>query len=211
MWLGRKDKNHKAKIVLLTPVFVLIAFALSTRINLGIRYLLPIFPLLYVFMSFLAEKIEIKHLKELINKKINMDTVFSSIFILLIGWYMISSVMTYPYYLTYFNELVGGPKNGMRYLTDSNLDWGQDMKRLTKYVERNNIDKIRVDYFGSGLPEYYLKDRYISWTESKTPEKGYYAISVTYFQQARTQNQYEWLKDEKPITTIGHSILIFKY
>lgn len=211
LWIGRKDKDHKAKIIILTPVFVLVAFALSTKLNLGIRYLLPIFPLLYVFISFIAEKVRLRDITDFIHKKINLNSVLSAIFFLLIIWYIISSVATYPYYLTYFNELIGGPKNGMRYLTDSNLDWGQDMKRLAEYAEKNNINKIRVDYFGSGLPEYYLKDRYVSWNESKIPEKGYYAISVTYFQQARAQERYDWLKNQKPLTTIGHSILIFKY
>lgn len=208
-WFSLREKDHKAKIVLLTPVFVLVGFALSTRLNLGIRYLLPIFPLLYVAVSFIAESVNLQDIKLLLKKKINFKTIFSAIFFLLLIWYAVGSLRTYPYYLTYFNSLVGGPKNGMRYLTDSNLDWGQDMKRLANYVEEHNIDKIRVDYFGGALPEYYLGDKYISWNENKAPEKGYYAISVTYFQQSRAQNRYDWLKDKKPVTTIGHSILIF--
>ena len=211
-WMAQKKRKHKAKVILLVPVFIFIFFALTTKINLGIRYLLPIFPLLYVFISFIAEQVSLKDLKLFFSRKINFNTVFSVIFFALIVWGIISSVKTYPYYLTYFNELIGGPKNGMRYITDSNLDWGQDMKRLAKYVERNNIDKIRVEYFGGAdYPEYYLGSRYISWNVERAPEKGYYAISATYFQQSRAQNKYEWLKDKKPLTTIGHSILIFKY
>ena len=100
----------------------------------------------------------------------------------------------------------------MRYVTDSNLDWGQDMKRLAKYVKNNNIEKIRVEYFGGAdYPEYYLGDKFIAWNTDKTPEQGYYAISVTLFQQAQAKGQYAFLKDKKPLTTIGHSILIFNY
>lgn len=211
-WLRRKEKDHKAKIVLLAPVFIFVYFALSTRINLGIRYLLPIFPLLYVFLSFMAKDVTLKNLKLLKDKHLNSNAVFSVIFLLLMSWAVITSIKSYPYYLSYFNELIGGPKNGMRYITDSNLDWGQDMKRLVRYVEDNNLDKIRVDYFGGAdYPPYYLGNKYISWDSKKSPEKGYYAISVTYFQQAMFYNEYQWLKDKKPLTTIGHSILIFKY
>lgn len=210
-WFSKRDKNHKAKIVLLVPIIVFIAFAMSTKINLGIRYLLPIFPLFYVAVSFIAEQVNLNDMKLLLKKKVNFNAVFSVMFVVLLVWYVGSSLRTYPYYLTYFNSLVGGPKNGMRYITDSNLDWGQDMKRLAKYVEKHKIDKIRVDYFGGAdYPEYYLKDKYISWNENRTPETGYYAISVTYFQQARAQGKYDWLKDKKPLTTIGYSILIFK-
>ncbi len=210
-WKSEKHKNHKAKAILLFPILVLCGLALSTRINLGIRYLLPIFPLLYVFMSFLAERVSLLDIKEVFRKNINFKTITSLIFFLLLSWHIISSVKVYPHYLSYYNEAIGGPKNGMRYVTDSNIDWGQDLKRLAKYVEESNIDKIRLDYFGGGMPEYYLGDKYIFWNENKAPEPGWYAISVTYFQQSQAQNRYHWLKGVKPYTTIGHSILIFKY
>ena len=211
-WKSQPNKDHKAKVILLTPILILVGFALSTRINLGIRYLLPIFPLIYVFISFMAEKVSFEDVKSLFKNKVTFHTAFSLFFFLLIGWAIITSLKTYPYYLTYFNELIGGPRNGMRYVTDSNLDWGQDMKRLAKYVKNNNIEKIRVEYFGGAdYPEYYLGDKFIAWNTDKTPEQGYYAISVTLFQQAQAKGQYAFLKDKKPLTTIGHSILIFNY
>jgi len=197
-WIGRRNnKDHRAKVILLVPVFIFIFFALTTKINLGIRYLLPIYPLLYVFVSFIASKVSLKSIKDFSFKNINFNAAFSVVFFFLMIWYIIFSLRIYPYYLTYFNELAGGPKNGMYYITDSNIDWGQDMKRLAKYVDENNIGKIRVDYFGGADPVYYLDGRFIPWQADKIPEKGYYAISVTYFQQARAENQYQWLGNRK--------------
>ncbi len=211
-WIGRRNnKDHKAKVILLVPVFIFTYFALTTKIDLGVRYLLPIYPLLYVFVSFMAAKVSFKNIKNFSFKHISFDSAFSIIFFLLIIWYIISSVKIYPSYLSYFNELAGGPKNGMYYLTDSNIDWGQDMKRLANYVDEHYINKIRVDYFGGADPTYYLGNKFIPWQADKNPEKGYYAISVTYFQQARALNQYQWLKDKKPVATIGNSILVFNY
>ena len=59
-------------------------------------------------------------------------------------WYGISSVKTYPDYLTYFNEIVGGPKKGIDYLDDSNIDWGQDLKRLKGFLDKRGINKIKL-------------------------------------------------------------------
>ncbi|NTU69971.1 hypothetical protein HGB13_04095, partial [bacterium] len=210
-WKPKKDKDNIAKMVLLIPVFVLFGFALSTRINLGIRYLLPIFPLLYVFLSFLAERFSFKDIRNLAKNKFSFAGIFGVIFIVLISWHLVSSLRIYPSYLAYFNEAIGGPQNGMRYVTDSNLDWGQDVKRLKTYVEKHNIDKMIVDYFGKGNPKYYLGDKYIEWSANKKQEPGWYAISATYFQQANAYGDYQWLKNVKPYTTIGYSILIFKY
>jgi hypothetical protein len=210
-WKPKKEKDNIAKIVILTPVLVLFVFALSTKINLGIRYLLPIFPLLYVFVSFLAEKFSLEDIKETIKGKLSFAGFFSIIFLFLISWHFISSIKTYPHYLAYFNEAIGGSKNGMRYITDSNLDWGQDLKRLADYVEKHDIEKIHLDYFGKANPKYYLKNKYIEWSANKKPEPGWYAISATYFQQANVYGDYQWLKNVKPYTTIGYSILIFKH
>ena len=139
---------------------------------------------------------------------------------------------SFPYYLTYFNELVGGAKNGYIYVTDSNLDWGQDLKRLAKWVDEftppagtafagNHIQKIKVDYFGGATAEYYLKDKYEPWYAENDPAKAkgsWLAISATFLQQNRATptkdfpfrtDRYNWLSAYKPITVIGNSIFVY--
>ena len=74
----------------------------------------------------------------------------------LIAWQSVTVLRVHPSYLAYFNEIAGGPDGGWRYVTDSNLDWGQDLKRLSEFVEERGISEIHLDYFGTADPAYYL-------------------------------------------------------
>ena len=106
--------------------------------------------------------------------------------------------------------------------TDSNYDWGQDLKRLVTRIEELNIDKIYLDYFGGGDPKYYLGDKYESWWSAKGPPPigSYFAVSVNSLMgnQARPvgniaikpEDTYSWLKGKAPVVRGGMSILIFK-
>jgi hypothetical protein len=55
-------------------------------------------------------------------------------------------------YLPYFNAFAGGPDAGHRILTDSNLDWGQDLPRLAEWMRRRGVDRIQLGYFGRDDP-----------------------------------------------------------
>ena len=131
---------------------------------------------------------------------------------------VILTVHAYPNYTSYFNESVGGSKNGYHYVTDSNADWGQDLKRLKIFLESHpEIENLKVDYFGLADLRYYLGDSYISWWKEKRPvEPGWYAISTLFLQEGiydhRIPNEksYRWLENKKPLYQVGTSILIYK-
>lgn len=143
---------------------------------------------------------------------------------LLTLWFLISVGRAYPYYLSYFNEAVG-IDNGWRYVTDSNYDWGQDLKKLQVFVENEKINKIAVDYFGGGSIEYYLNQKGLRWESGKgnPREQGieWLAVSVNTLQlakgelrngeQRKPENEYQWLQDyEEPYARAGKSIFIYK-
>jgi hypothetical protein len=142
---------------------------------------------------------------------------------LLVFWQMIAILAVYPFFLTYFNEIAGGPKNGHKYAVDSNLDWGQDLKRLAQWTNENGVDKIYVEYFGGGAPSYYLGDKYQSWWGMRDPQDlksgEWIAVSATLLmggqgKPARGYNSsvgyYDWLKAYQPKTVIGNSIFVFQ-
>ena len=60
-----------------------------------------------------------------------------------------------PDHLAYFNQVVGGPRQGHHYLVDSNLDWGQDLKRLKAWMEEHKVGSVMLSYFGMTAPEFY--------------------------------------------------------
>ena len=138
-------------------------------------------------------------------------------------WMLAEVIFTFPYYLSYYNELGRGLQNGYKIATDSNYDWGQDLRRLAKWREKNHIQKIYLDYFGGGSPHYYLGNGYEGWWSSfgPPPKDSYFAVSLNSLigNQAKPigdikikpEDAYSWLKNKTPIARGGSSIFIYKF
>ena len=207
-------KNHTDELAWVIIIGIYWASSVSGNLNIGLRHVLPTFPFIYLLISGKIGK-WIKPEGQRFPSPIKLSLVA-----MLVLWYVIESVLTFPHYLAYFNELAGGPANGYKYAADSNLDWGQDLRRLTNYVEKNKIEKIKLDYFGGGNPEYYLKNKYEKLDpNNKNQRNGWIAVSATLLQGGRGQaakgydrdtTYYNWLNQYQPITQIGYSIFIYK-
>ncbi len=212
--LRAKDwvKNHFPEFAMLLFIGIYWIISLTSNLNIGVRHLLPVFP----FTMVLASAMTMNWLK---NPFLKLKYLLLAILIL---WQAVSVLKIYPHFLAYFNELVQGPDNGYIYTVDSNLDWGQDLKRLEKWVVANEIDKIYVDYFGGGNAEYYLKEKFAPWWGQRNPAEfpkgNYLAVSATSLQGGRGNpvpgfNQpngyYRWLDRYQPIEKIGYSIFIY--
>jgi hypothetical protein len=193
--------------------FILLYSLLSItgNLNIGFRHLFPIVPLIYLLITKkVFDYLKDKH----VVTKNQIKVILSAIII----WIILIPFFSYPGYVSYFNESIGGSQNGYKIVTDSNTDWGQDLKRLKIFLDLNpQIDKISVDYFGGGNPAYYLGDKYVSLWDSKRPvEAGWYAISANSLQVSiydkvnkTPENNYAWTLDLTPVTMIGNSILIY--
>jgi len=226
IYLALQIRRKKPKISkwlrMYFPEFAMLLFlaiywasSITSNLNIGVRHILPTFPFVYILLSG-----QIKRMYDHLKKK-KLFNVYKLIFAVLLIWYAVSSLSIFPYYLTYFTELVGGAKNGHIYVTDSNLDWGQDLKRLAKWTDENNIEKIHLDYFGGGDKKYYLGDKYEPWWGDRNPEdakESYLAVSATLLKQGmaiptkgwtKPTTYYEWLNQYEPITVIGNSIFVF--
>ena len=139
----------------------------------------------------------------------------------LLGSYLFENLKVYPYYLTYFNQIAGGPSGGYRYVVDSNIDWGQDLKRLADWVEKNDIKKINFDYFGWADQSYYLgnnfnwiwRGRYKNVDDflKDNPNGGYIAVSASFYMGSfeNPETSYAWLDSYEKVTTIGNSIFVW--
>jgi len=139
IYLALQIRRKKPKISkwlrMYFPEFAMLLFlaiywasSIYSNLNIGVRHILPTFPFVYILLSG-----QIKRMYDHLKKK-KLFNVYKLIFAVLLIWYAVSSLSIFPYYLTYFTELVGGAKNGHIYVTDSNLDWGQDLKRLAKWT-----------------------------------------------------------------------------
>ena len=205
-------KSHFPEFAMLTFIALYWFTSLTSKLNIGVRHLLPVFPLTIILVSATI----ISWLKRPFLK---IRYFFLGVLIL---WQIISVISIYPHFLAYFNELVGGPDKGYIYVVDSNLDWGQDLKRLAKWVKENNVEKIYLDYFGGGNAEYYLKTKYAPWwgtrDEKEFPKGNYLAISATFLQGGRgiptpwfnqPYGYYYWLDKYTPVAKIGYSIFVY--
>ncbi|MFA5355180.1 MAG: glycosyltransferase family 39 protein [Candidatus Paceibacterota bacterium] len=186
--------------------------AVLGNLNIGIRHLLPTFPFIFI-LAVLGLKTIIDRSRGKIRK------ILLSLSAILFLWHIGSSVSAFPHYISYYNELVGSD-TGYKYAVDSNYDWGQDFYRLLVFVEKNNIEKINLDYFGGENPEYWLKDKYVRLKpkEITEPPKGWVAVSVNELQRGiadpvpgfnQETGYYNWLKDKEPVAKMGYSIFVY--
>jgi len=195
---------HEA-LFLLLPVGIWMTGAIASKLNLGYRHVLPIWPFLFVVVGRVVAV---------------PPTGWKRVLLLaLIGWLAVAAVMIFPHPLAYFNELVGGSEEGYRYLVDSNLDWGQDLKGLARYQEEHALGRVYLAYFGTADPDYYgieyeCMPSYglLDCDESPIPRSGTLAVSATCLQGGCTENPiaYHWLLDEDPIAKIGYSIFVYE-
>ena len=204
-----------AEFSMLSFIIFYAAYSIMSPLNIGLRHLMPLFPLIYILVTIGIKK------GSFLKTSVKLGLIG-----LLLLWFIAETVFAYPYYLSYFNEIGGGTANGWKYVTDSNYDWGQDLKRLTNFVNENNIQKIAVDYFGGGDVNYYLHDRAVNWQSSKGDprESGieWIAISVNTLQSDKAklapgspsrspEDEYQWLPNAyQPYAKAGTSIFIYK-
>ncbi len=204
--------RHNIETLAMLAFILLYAYiSITGNLNIGFRHLFPILPFAYILTA--------KTIIDFCNRRKDAPTRITTLSITLIFSLLlvIETVAAYPFYMSYFNQIAGGPKNGYNFVTDSNADWGQDLKRLPPFLNKHpEIDKIRVDYFGGADAKYYIKDKYIMWWDAKRPiEAGWYAISTNFLQGSiydttkKDQDTYRWTTRIKPLYQVGTSLLIY--
>ncbi len=236
-WMRKKSfalyawmEHHFTEVAALLFIALYWAVSIKSPLNIGVRHILPTFPFLYILTA--------RGITTWLRSSRGADEEpswqgsFKNVYhlyvrplpkymfaALLMVWLVSDTVLAFPSFLSYYNELGGSAEHGYHVAVDSNYDWGQDLKRLADFVKENNIPKISLDYFGGGSPRYYLGGRFEPWWSSRGPAHGYFAISMSLQQGAfgapapgfirPPQDSYEWLKPFVPVASIGHSIIVY--
>jgi 4-amino-4-deoxy-L-arabinose transferase-like glycosyltransferase len=188
-------------LLILTPIIYFL-WAMTSKINIGHRHVLIIYP----FIIMLAARVITYSLK-------GKQLLLKIFVVLLMLWYVVASVQIYPNFISYFNEAIGGPKNGAKYVTDSNIDWGQDILKFKKYLDDNNMTEYYFTYFGSLWPSYYgIHFRpvpRVTNQEELNQLDQIVAISVSALYS--NNGTYSALQNIKPDKIIGYSIYIYDF
>lgn len=210
-WLRRGSWTLRGQICFIAlPAAVLFGTASLSGMQLGVRYILPVYPFLCLVAGSCLSCTAGSPISQW-QRRLLIAVV------LVAPW----SLRFQPEHLAYFNELAGGPEGGATHLLDSNLDWGQDLLELKAYVEKHSDRRWAIAYFGS-VPPGELGLHY-DLPPARQPQPGSYAVSVNYVQgrphvvfdeqgnpQAVGLDEYGYLRAFQPTKRIGASILVYQ-
>ena len=186
--------------VLVLPVVVYGTLCLFVHADMGVRYLLPIYPFLYALVGIVAARYA--------------HRIFVVVCLLAT---VVESALIFPNYLAFFNVAAGGPGRGPHYLLDSNIDWGQDALKLKRWLDARDAERPCVSYFGTAPLEYFgihAGDVPAYWDVAKRRAlRCYVAVSVTYLYGTRFvgSDAPRWLRDRPPVAKIGYSIYVWDF
>lgn len=132
--------------LLLIPAVLMLVMSFATNIALGLRYVLPIAPYVFTSTGKLARWAEASTRPRLAAVVI-LIALFAT---------AVSTARIQPSFLAYFNDYSGGPARGSEHLIDSNLDWGQDLPGLKRWVDEHAPGRrIGIAYFGQINPSIF--------------------------------------------------------
>lgn len=193
-WCFVRQRAWAPAAHLLLPAVFLLAFAMLSSTNIGVRHVL-IVPLFFAVMCG-----AIVSVSPLTTQRVALvaTALFAS---------AASAWHQYPSYLAYTTDLAGGRSAGHRLLADSNIDWGQDLSRLGSYVKAGSqVEPIWLSYFGTAAPLAYGIEAREPPADGKGV-RGLVAVSVTRYNLS--PDSFRWLRNHQPVAIIGGSILVF--
>jgi hypothetical protein len=188
-----RQRTAEAIAIVFAPVAIM-AIAMTSSINIGVRHVLAMYPFLSIAASFAV----LQGWRSKLPVRIAV--------IVLVAWQIANSALAHPDYLAWFHELARDPAN---IALDSNLDWGQDLLRLADWVRRENPKPLHLSYFGSA-----------DWRRFVAAEElprgrcidGWIAVSEMNLRFGGASNRgdgLEWLRDRTPMRRIGKSIRVY--
>ena len=215
--LRRRSGESSAREIafLLIPVGVYFAVVTGSHFDIGARHLMPIYPFLYILAAAGAAG------------ALRCGPLWAAVVGALLTWQVVTSVRVAPDYMAYGNEAWGGPSEVHRYLSDANVDWGQQLKAVKQYLADNHITNCWFAYFPDGAIEY--TDYGVSCRRLPTANslgwmnlpmevppviEGTVLISDSDLAGIEfgdgTLNPYESFRQSKPVAVIQHGVNVYQ-
>jgi hypothetical protein len=183
-------------------------------VQLGVRLILPALPFGVLLCAFAVEWMR--------KRRAGRIVVGAGL-----ALFAFETARIYPHGIAFFNLAAGGPGAGIRYLVDSNLDWGQGLGDLQRWARAHGAGPVRLSYFGSDMMYRYFRGNEVEpipppWADSLAkgrtqlvPEPGhYYAISPTllpgHFFAPKYRDYYAAFRAMTPVARPGYSIFVYR-
>lgn len=191
------------------PVIYLVA-AMASPLDLGLRHVLAVYPYLFILLGVMAAMAARRYRRA------------SAVVICLLGLGLAAETYcAYPDFIPFFNAAAGGARGGLELLSDSNLDWGQDLPALAAWQRQHEDRQLYLSYFGAADPRYYrihfieIPGTLPAHPDETTPRRlpKAYAISATtlqgtYLDLSQT-DQLKWYRTHQPTAVLGGSIYVY--
>jgi hypothetical protein len=196
-------RTRRSALVAPLAAAAMLAAAMAANINIGVRHVLPMYPLLAVCAGVGILTLWNRHSPGRLRIAGRLTAIG------LTGWLVVESLLAHPDYLPYFNQLAG--RHPERVLLDSDLDWGQDLGRLADTLRARRVPHLWITYHGKvdlsrqGLPPY-------TELPPDHPVTGWVAASLFRLalgSQGGSLDAYAWLRRYQPVARVGHSILLY--
>ncbi|WP_420644328.1 ArnT family glycosyltransferase [Candidatus Leptofilum sp.] len=212
----RAAMNITNLLYLLAPAAVYAGFSLTSSLNIGYRHLLPTLPFLWLFTAVSLQQVVQRWGKP---ARWLVATV--------LVWLAVQAVFIWPNYIPFFNLLAGGSDQSWRWLSDSNIDWGQDLLALARWQQQTG-EQVKLSYFGTAHPSAYGIDfePMPMWApapeaappgrqlyDPQNPAAGIYALSVTSLHGVvlgEQRDAFAWFREQEPIARLGGSIFVYQ-
>jgi 4-amino-4-deoxy-L-arabinose transferase-like glycosyltransferase len=201
LWfLRRGDPTHRQTVYVAMAAAGVLAVAMASTLNIGVRHILPMYPFLAILAS------SVFAVRAGVFSFGRPVILVSS---LLVVSHIAESAAAHPEYLSYFNAPARGHEHEL--LGDSNLDWGLDLGRLAVYLKENDIREIHLAYYGVTSPEAVGIEGAHPFGPNDRP-RGKIAISINLLQglgPAWSRGDYTWLRAYEPYAKVGKSIWLY--
>ncbi len=188
------------------------AMAMRSNLDIGLRHIFPVYPFLFIFVGVVAAG-------AFSHRPKTTAWIVSLLFLGLLA----ETLAAYPDYIPFFNIAAGGSRGGINLLTDSNIDWGQDLPALAQWQRAHPDHQLYFCQFGSPDPHYY-GIHYVELNGSMEavpfphPEKRnglppIYAMSAVALQGPYMTRDSRWMYQrflhEQPLTVLHGTIYLF--
>ena len=191
-----RDGVRQASTWRMAPVVLfvtLLAFAsIFSRINIGIRHVLILYPFLALGAAY-----------ALGGAWRALPRLGTAAAALLVVWQVSTLVTAYPDYFPYFNELVSDPQH---VLVDSDLDWGQDLRRLERRLAELKVPSVSLAYQGTADLKREALPVFVR-LPPRQPATGW--VAITALTREHEPLGYVWLNPYRPIERVGKTIDLY--
>ena len=190
-----RHQSLLALFIFLPAITFFLAASFLNDLNLGVRYVLPAYPLLFVWIGRLAPS------------GLRLPRWRHVAIPALLAWTIAAGLWIWPHYLMYWNPLSGGPDRAWK-ISVVGEDWGQDVALLARYAKQHNIQDLHYNPYGIGTPSLY--GLHHQTFPCQTPVKGWVAVHMVDLFRPRSPGCYDWLKTREPVAKVGYTIWIYR-